>query len=603
MIKSNFQLLLQSFLGRLIPEDTAYSVPGGRISKQEVDAIRFFSEQSAGADGVGPDAKDDVSVKPTTSGKSDESSWLNLISFDREGPSETDLRLCLDFGTAMSKAWGAGGAADDTLPLVLGRADGEQEKTLAVPSSIFISKSGRIYLGDAAERQHRQEIESGRRRFDDIKRILSDAEVDQDLDEVPASVAIDPTESGLTKGGLLTLYLAWLTDLALCSLADLGAREGITSDQDMDSFRATKRRFALPCFESAIGEGISGGRRANWAKGVLERSILRAQIVADSLHGSWGDLDVKTAKRVLDDVRSVDVDELSALFTDQRSIREPVAAGSSRFNEAIANTTGNVRKYLLVVDAGAGTTDFALFQVFYNSDTKPIRYGLITPSVRMIRIAGNAVDAVLRPLILRACKIDSQTGNPLHDSDFSLLKVDLDSRIRTLKLLLFEKGEVEINLVPSAKGRLALSDVLEDPSFRDLGKRLMGARRSILESVFHDEYIEKMSLRGEVVIPIQVLLTGGSSSLPIMLDLSTGEIDIRGAKFGFHKIHELPGWVESLPADVADLVAVNYRQCAVAIGGSVLELPSEINDLELAITPPRTAARHLTLERYPVTGN
>jgi hypothetical protein len=70
----------------------------------------------------------------------------------------------------MSKAWACGPLLENTFPLVLGRpADGID--LLAVPSSIFISKTGRLYFGAAAERQHESEIHLGRQRFDNIKRL------------------------------------------------------------------------------------------------------------------------------------------------------------------------------------------------------------------------------------------------------------------------------------------------------------------------------------------------------------------------------------------------------------------------------------------------
>jgi hypothetical protein len=49
------------------------------------------------------------------------------------------------------------------------------------------------------------------------------------------------------------------------------------------------------------------------------------------------------------------------------SVREPIAAGASLFDDElgeleILGNTGPGRRYLLVIDAGAGTTDFAIFQ-------------------------------------------------------------------------------------------------------------------------------------------------------------------------------------------------------------------------------------------------
>jgi hypothetical protein len=123
---------------------------------------------------------------------------LNREASSRRGPKPETLRLCLDFGTAMSKAWATGSDASETLPLIIGKAAGGEG--LTVPSSIFISNDGRIFLGQEAERQHRADLRSGRIRFDNLKRMLSEAEVDTELSAFPLRDGIDPTESGLTGG-------------------------------------------------------------------------------------------------------------------------------------------------------------------------------------------------------------------------------------------------------------------------------------------------------------------------------------------------------------------------------------------------------------------
>jgi hypothetical protein len=49
---------------------------------------------------------------------------LDLSAFDRIGPNADRIRLCLDFGTAMSKAWATGRGSAETLPLLIGKAAG-----------------------------------------------------------------------------------------------------------------------------------------------------------------------------------------------------------------------------------------------------------------------------------------------------------------------------------------------------------------------------------------------------------------------------------------------------------------------------------------------
>ena len=172
---------------------------------------------------------------------------LDLSALKRSGPKATAIRLCLDFGTAMSKAWATGRGAAETLPLLIGQAAGEAG--LTVPSSIYIGDSGHIYLGSAAERQHRAEAQSARPRFDNLKRMLSEAEVGTELRALPLRDGIDPTHSGITGGDLLVLYFAWLTDLSETALEKAITATGGKFSVGRSDIRGTVRRFAIPCFE------------------------------------------------------------------------------------------------------------------------------------------------------------------------------------------------------------------------------------------------------------------------------------------------------------------------------------------------------------------
>src|SRR5262249_40183862 len=146
------KLLIGNLLERLSREGKYFQLPGGRLSESEVGALKSL----AGISVVDETSPTPAPVVKTTA--------LNLAALSRIAPPESEIRLCLDFGTAMSKAWATGSAIENTFPLVLGReADGID--LLAVPSSIFITKTGHVFFGAAAERQHEAEIHLGRHRF------------------------------------------------------------------------------------------------------------------------------------------------------------------------------------------------------------------------------------------------------------------------------------------------------------------------------------------------------------------------------------------------------------------------------------------------------
>jgi len=566
--------IIRSLTGRLIRKGTTYELPSGILSEDEVNALRQFG-------GVTPiDDNDTELLSPE----------LILTALDAQGPEEEEIRLCLDFGTAMSKAWASRREDEETIPLVLGQI-ARTGNTLVVPSTVYISQSGRIYFGASAETQHRQEMETGRLRFDNLKQMLSEAEVGQELDDVLLPPETDPTQSGLSQGDLLVLYLAWLTDLALKALKD--KVDGATVS---GSLRYVRRRFAIPCFEHAQDETVRGEERAKWAKSVMERAILRAQIVADTLTDEWEGLTVYHARSLMLKCRRVDKERerLLYLLAESAPVREPVAAGASRFNQMVIEDIGDfsnelVRMTLLIIDAGAGTTDFALFQTF-RKHNEEIRYGLIAPSVRMCRVAGNNIDSIIRPLALEACKVDIRTRK--HDEARNI-NISLDSQLRDIKHNLFEKQEANIELPHSASGILRLESVSQDSEYKARGRELLEVRKEIIQSIFSGQLNDLQVRLGGVPYPIHVLLTGGSAPLPIIRDLATGGIAIEKVSFRFSKVEKLPDWIDTLPRDEAALITDRYPQCAVAIGGSVRELPQEITDLDYIIVPPPPGQRYL----------
>ena len=231
----------------------------------------------------------------------------------------------------MSKAWATGRGAIETLPLLIGKAAGGDG--LTVPSSIYIDGAGRIYLGFRAERQHRAEVRSGRPRFDNLKRMLSEAEVGVHLPAFPLHEGIDPTQSGITGGDLIILYFAWLTDLSEIALASaIAATDGKFSIGKSD-LRGVARRFAIPCFEST--DGRQGRARSEWARVVMIDALLRAQVLADTLHGKWDQLTVGQLKPLMKKIYEIDIDRLNHLMIGDCAVREPIAAGASRFDTSL----------------------------------------------------------------------------------------------------------------------------------------------------------------------------------------------------------------------------------------------------------------------------
>jgi molecular chaperone HscA len=258
---------------------------------------------------------------------------------------------------------------------------------------------------------------------------------------------------------------------------------------------------------------------------------------------------------------------------------------------------------MLVVDAGAGTTDFALFQSFIDPDTDETSFALISNAVRMSRVAGNRVDSVLRPLVLRACNVHAENGSPWNEEEFRIIKADLSSQIRQLKQQLFAANSVSISLRPGASGVLALEELEQEPSYQELGRNLIDQRDTLLRNALPEGAMDgfrMMMNRVGRALPIYVLLTGGSARLPLVQAIASGTLSIGGVKFEFKPITDTPRWILELPRALSELTAREFAQCAVAIGGSAPELPKEQRDLLAPVTPPPKGVRKL--DRFPISG-
>jgi hypothetical protein len=254
--------------------------------------------------------------------------------------------------------------------------------------------------------------------------------------------------------------------------------------------------------------------RAKWADQVMKSAFMRAQIIADTLGSKWGDLSAVEAKAALLCVRTADLTTLK-LFCTPHSIREPVAAGATRFCDFIEEgpEQARARRLMLVVDAGAGTTDFALLQSFVDPSTEELLFALISNAVGMSRVAGNRFDLVLRPLILKACKIQPENGTPWGDEEFSIIKTDLSSQIRQLKQQLFAIDSISISLRPGASGLLTLKELENEVAYQELGRNLIDQRDLLLRNAFEGsvEGFREINSRVGRPVPIYVLLTGGSA--------------------------------------------------------------------------------------------
>ncbi|MDM0018007.1 hypothetical protein [Variovorax saccharolyticus] len=459
---------------------------------------------------------------------------LDLRSLDHQKPMAASAILCLDFGTARSKAF-ASTDSEEHLDLELGKAAGNEGYTL--PSSVFIAADEKAYFGAEAIDKSLSGTIANRERLDSIKSWLSLRE-EGDLDSEAVSENYNPTHFTLTEGDLIRIYLAYLTDMACVSLA-----EWKIDDEEVG--RYVLRRFARPCGKNP--------KQAAWVDNLMKRLLAEAQILADTFHGKWsGGISIAEIKAAIEEVKSLPnrPDYLIA-----EGVPEPVAVAAG----AVATSDNRIDAYM-VVDAGAGTTDFGLFFVIRNKHNGDPKVFQVSASIKGLNQAGDKVDLLLQAFIRSKESIESTSISG------KLVEADLRRRVRVWKELLFSNSKLDYVLADSTIGTITLEDFLQTPGMQQFSNRLEEGFRGALEMV-DGSYLKHLATDP---VRLQVILTGGSSKLTMMSDLAKGYIEVKGMKIRRELANAAPEW---LVEEASEMHTV-YPQLAVAIGGASRDLPS-----------------------------
>lgn len=435
--------LLISLLERIRTDKTI-----GSVSSLERTAL----EQAIRALGHEPPVESAPTTFRAPSTPSFASVDLVLKSLDITEPSDPGVLLCLDFGTAMSKAFAAVDA-DGYLDLELGTAAGRQGYTL--PSSVFIADDGKAYFGFEAIDMSQEVVEAGRERLDSIKDWLNVRGQLPNLDGEACILrpSLNPVaECRLTQGDLLRVYLAYLTDMAGTALSSFETDGKLVG-------RYAKRRFARPCWPNPQQE--------KWAEPLMRTMLAEAQILADTFSDRWsGGIDVRQLKDAVDRVRKLDT---RPDYLIDVGVPEPVAVAAGAIADAY-----NLRDGFMVVDAGAGTTDFGLFIATRTSDDEdaPPKVFQVPESIQGLGLAGNQVDRLLRGFILKRESIDHM------DIAGSVVSADLGRQIRDLKERLFTAGHIEYVLSNGTVGNLTLEEFRADDTVERFSKSVADGLRN-----------------------------------------------------------------------------------------------------------------------------
>ena len=447
-----------------------------------------------------------------------------------------DIKLGLDFGTAYSKACmiKVSGNEENILDLALGIFAGEDSLEMPVHSSLFIDPDGRLYFGPLAVEKSLEARSKGLNvsRIDSIKSFL----IDEDrvtVDDSPLEKIFNPTDVEISKATLLTFYLGYLLNLV---------REVASESHGID-IGEVRQRVSLPCY--------NGDHRAKVVN-EISRLFAFGEVLGKSFTQEWeSGFELSYAVELYEWMRS-NVTLCSPYI--EVFLEEPLAVAGSRL--AINGvSTGNV---CMVVDVGAGTTDFAMFEIFSDNKKDNIIATEIKGSEYGIPVAGDKLDKILLSFILR------EAGIRRDNEDYQEVVLSLRLDIRNYKEQLFKKNELTYSLPNGIHGQVKLSDFMQDKSVRDYTLELKDAFIHVLESI-HPSWVKTKIRQKNAQSKLPVILTGGGAHLPMIKNLSKGTVDVAGYAIELFPSPIVPKWID----DEYDGEIINlYPQLAVAIGGA-----------------------------------
>jgi molecular chaperone DnaK (HSP70) len=433
----------------------------------------------------------------------------------------TDWTLCIDFGTAYSKAAaapvGAWSRFDPAYvrPLMLSGHEG-QGNAFLLDSAIFIDDD-RVLFGRAAIARANELGDTKRVALRSFKTLLSVSDLDRALN-ANAPSSIDPHRVFQMRD-LIVLYLAYL----LASVERAAA-----SDTVLAQAQIVNRRYAAPAWRSGDSAGMhdvivrlfgeadafreTAGRRLLMPDGISLRTI------SDAL------------PKAMEQGKSL---EMGLIF-------EATAA-------AACTSIGLERSasHMIVVDMGAGTTDIAALA----------RIGartILLPEARItLKQAGDFIDHIIANRVL------DQARWARNQQQKAELWAVLMRQIGDIKETIFADGRATLR----NQGRsitLALRDIERDPDFKDFNK-------SLREAYDHALAVVRDDARARGKAEVQAIAVGGGASTPFIQELIQRKAGSTRPRVTARPA--TPDWARS--GLYKGNLAPVFPQLAIAIGGAL----------------------------------
>lgn len=435
-------------------------------------------------------------------------------------------RICLDFGTAYSKAAACPVGADGegvltaVRALPIAAASGEASRYLA-PCAIFVAED-RVLFGGAALRSARALADQNRAALQSFKNMLGDAAALDGL-SLPAPAEVDPARR-LTRRHLTVAYLAWLQ----VQVAAAFSRETLGASWGEATLRITRPAWSL-----------HGPEAGDW---LVRRLMDEAETVAQALGQRLSAPDGVAIATLLPALESAAV--VGAASRVEACIYEPIAAAALVARGPTSGGAGSgPEEFWLVLDMGAGTTDIAGL----------VRQGGVLREAPQARVGlargGDAIDRILIEHALRAAGRQSVARR-------AVLMRELLAGVRDMKPALFRTGRASVAF-DGKSYMLRRADIERDPAFQALRAEIASAWAAAAEGLARTHAPRDRRVRA--------LLAGGGAHLAFVRDIARQS---PGALQWRMEVVEAPKLLAGLSPDETDALA----QLSIAIGGAILPL-------------------------------
>ena len=338
----------------------------------------------------------------------------------------------------------------------------------------------------------------------------------------------------MTYADAITIYLAYLTDLAATALV---RRVGTPY---------LRRRFTVPCWQPT---------QRRWAAELLGKSLLRAQVLADTFRDRWREgIPVEQIASAVRAAAAHDAELTRLAATESNDVSdwtrgtiEALAAAS-----ACVWRDGFARDLMLVVDVGAGTTDLSLFWVVQDGEIR--RAFPIVDGNSGIRQAGDTLDRLLVEEVLR------KAGLRVDETGERARRGLRRKGVRQMKERLFQVGSLTETLVNDEEVTLSREEFVASEGVRRFADGIADKIQKLLEGV-HESWEKAAAEKG-----ITLVLTGGGCDLPMITALKDRRWRLGDRPVPFRVARRVPRSVEE--RFDAPFIQV-YPRLAVAMGGAL----------------------------------